>query len=233
MQWHESGKKKAVTFSYDDGTVQDARLIDLFQKYGIKGTFNLCSEWLPRHKGDPFVGRNPKVCREDVRALYAGQEIAAHTLNHLHLTKCEDGEVIRQVEEDRRILSDLAGYEVVGLAYPYTDCDGRVMELIKNHTGIRYCRAGSKKPPDFEVPTNLLRVNATVFHLKFEEMMTLAQEFIALEADSPKLFYVYGHSYELDDTPGGWEKLEELLRLISNREDIFYGTNREVLLEHP
>ena len=27
-------KKKAVTFSYDDGTVQDGRLIELFQKYG-------------------------------------------------------------------------------------------------------------------------------------------------------------------------------------------------------
>ena len=233
MQWHESGKKKAVTFSYDDGTVQDGRLIALFQKYGIKGTFNLCSEWLLRHKGDPFVGRNPKICREDVRALYAGQEIAAHTLNHLHLTKCKDGEVIRQVEEDRRVLSDLAGYEVVGMAYPYTDFDGRVMELIKNHTGIRYCRASSKKPPDFEVPTNLLQVRATVFHLKFEEMTALAQEFISLEPDSPKLFYVYGHSYELDDTPGGWEKLEEVLKLIGNREDIFYGTNREVLLEHP
>jgi peptidoglycan/xylan/chitin deacetylase (PgdA/CDA1 family) len=51
MQWHESGKKKAVTFSYDDGTVQDGRLIDLFQKYGIKGTFNLCSDGV-RVQGD-------------------------------------------------------------------------------------------------------------------------------------------------------------------------------------
>ena len=29
------------------------------------------------------------------------------------------------------------------------------------------------------------------------------------------------------------DKLEEMLKLIGNREDIFYGTNREVLLEHP
>ena len=35
------GKAKALTMSYDDGKVQDRRLIDIFNKYGIKGTFNL------------------------------------------------------------------------------------------------------------------------------------------------------------------------------------------------
>ena len=40
------GKKKAVTFSYDDGVTQDIRLIALFNKYGLKATFNLNSELL-------------------------------------------------------------------------------------------------------------------------------------------------------------------------------------------
>ena len=34
---------KAVTFSYDDGVTQDIRLIELFNKYGLKCTFNLNS----------------------------------------------------------------------------------------------------------------------------------------------------------------------------------------------
>ncbi len=29
-------KMKAVTFSYDDGVIQDIRLIELFNKYGMK-----------------------------------------------------------------------------------------------------------------------------------------------------------------------------------------------------
>ena len=37
------GKYKALTFSYDDGVEQDARLIEIFRKYGLKGTFNLNS----------------------------------------------------------------------------------------------------------------------------------------------------------------------------------------------
>ena len=33
------GKMKALTFSYDDGVTQDIRLIELFNKYGIKHAF--------------------------------------------------------------------------------------------------------------------------------------------------------------------------------------------------
>ena len=39
-----NGKKKAITFSFDDGVWQDRRLIEIFNKYGLKGTFNLNSE---------------------------------------------------------------------------------------------------------------------------------------------------------------------------------------------
>ncbi len=39
-----NGKRKAVTFSYDDGVTQDIRLIELFDKYNLKCTFNLNSE---------------------------------------------------------------------------------------------------------------------------------------------------------------------------------------------
>ena len=37
------GKFKALTFSYDDGNVADRRLVEIFNRYGMKGTFNLCS----------------------------------------------------------------------------------------------------------------------------------------------------------------------------------------------
>ena len=38
-----NGKNKAITFSYDDGLTQDIRLIEIFNKYNLKGTFNLNS----------------------------------------------------------------------------------------------------------------------------------------------------------------------------------------------
>ena len=35
------GKRKALTFSYDDGTIHDRRLAALLNEYGMNGTFNL------------------------------------------------------------------------------------------------------------------------------------------------------------------------------------------------
>jgi hypothetical protein len=37
------GNKKALTLSYDDGVTQDRRLVQIFNKYNLKGTFNLNS----------------------------------------------------------------------------------------------------------------------------------------------------------------------------------------------
>lgn len=33
------GKKKAVTFSVDDGAVQDRRVVEILNRYELKGTF--------------------------------------------------------------------------------------------------------------------------------------------------------------------------------------------------
>jgi len=45
---YPGGRFKALTMSYDDGRPQDRRLVELFNKYGIRGTFHLNSglmEW--------------------------------------------------------------------------------------------------------------------------------------------------------------------------------------------
>lgn len=40
------GKRKFLTFSYDDGVTQDKRLVKIFNRYGLKATFNINSELL-------------------------------------------------------------------------------------------------------------------------------------------------------------------------------------------
>lgn len=228
------GKTKAVTFSYDDGVTQDIRLIELLNKYGLKCTFNLNSERLARRgmltRNDQRISYY-RVHPEDVQRIYAGHEVAVHTLTHPNLTQLEDAEVIRQVETDRLNLSELVGYEVVGMAYPCggVNNDDRVANIIKNHTGVKYCRTISCTE-SFEPQSNLYHFNPTAFHLHFDKLMQLGQEFLELKPETPKVFYIWGHSYEMDYESDHWVKLEEFFKLISNREDIFYGTNKEVLL---
>ena len=61
-------------------------------------------------------------------------------------------------------------------------------------------------------------------------MMALGEKFVALKPDAPQVFSIWGHSYEMDWASDNWVKLEELFKLISNQDDIFYGTNKEILL---
>lgn len=235
MQFQNQAKLKAVTFSYDDGATQDIRLIELLNKYGLKCTFNLNSELL----GKPgiLIRENQRISHykihpEDVKYVYDGHEVAAHTLTHPPLTKQEDAEIIRQVEQDRLNLSELVGYEVVGMAYPCggTNNNDRVARIIKNNTGIRYCRTITNTD-SFDPQENLYRFNPNVYHiLEFDRLMEMGRRFVELSTDKPQIFYIWGHSFEMDYCPDYWLKLEEFFRLISNREDIFYGTNGEVLL---
>ena len=235
MYFDTQKKLKAVTFSYDDGVTQDIRLIQLLNKYGLKCTFNLNSELLCK-KG--MLTRNDgkiahyKVHKDDVRAIYEGHEIAVHTLTHPNLTKLEESEIIRQVEQDRLNLSELAGYEVIGMAYPCggVNNDDRVAAIIKNNTGVKYSRT-IESSNSFDLQENLFRFNPSVYHLHFDKMMELGKKFVELKPDKPQTFYIWGHSYEMDYESDYWVRLEEFFKLISGRDDIFYGTNKEVLLD--
>lgn len=60
--------------------------------------------------------------------------------------------------------------------------------------------------------------------------MEMAEQFVVMKPETPQIFYIWGHSYEMDLDNTYWNRLEELCKLISGREDTFYGTNREVLL---
>ena len=230
-----NGKMKAITFSFDDGVTQDIRLIEIMNKYGLKGTFNLNSDRFGR-QGNFYVANNGVTVyrniieKELVPEIYRGHEVAVHTLTHPLLPSLDEAEIIRQVEQDRLNLSELLGYEVVGMAYPGggVNNDDRVAEIIKNNTGVKYSRTttstGKFDPQDY-----LLRFNPTTSYGNFDRVRELADEFFALETDTPKIFYIWGHSYEMDEA-NKWDKLDELFGYLAGHDDVFYGTNKEVLL---
>ncbi len=230
-----NGKNKAITFSYDDGVTQDVRLIEIFNKYNLKATFNINSELLGKPGELDINGMkisHNKNNPEDVKHIYAGHEIAVHTLAHPNLTQIEDDkEVLRQVEQDRINLSELAGYEVFGMAYPCggVNCDKRVADIIAKNTPIKYARTiGSTHSVEpFE---DLYQYKCTLHHHSdWDILFDMGKKFLELSADSPKVLSIWGHSYEFDIFPKRWEMFEEFCKMISGKEDIFYGTNLEVL----
>ncbi len=228
------GKLKAVTFSYDDGVTQDQRLISILNKYGLKGTFNLNSGLLGKPgsllREEVTVAHvKPRAC--EVRGIYEGHEIAAHTLTHPLLTEQSDEEIIRQVEEDRLALSELAGYEVVGMAYPGggVNFSRHVADVIAAHTGIRYART-TVSSDSFDPQDDLMVFQPTVYHHHhLEHLFELGKRFLETPIEKPQIFYIWGHAYEFD-IGNDWDVFEAFCRMISGHDEVFYGTNREVLL---
>ncbi len=220
--------KKALTFSYDDGVRQDVRLIELFHKYGMKGTFNLNSGMMHSdtlwHYKDtiPVYRLEP---HENLQELYRGHEIAVHGKKHIHLNRASRAETEAEILEDKKALEDMFGYEISGMAYAFGEWNDDNLDIIRD-AGIKYSRA-VRTTNSFDLwDGDMLTFQATCHH-GAENIFDLAKAFIEMKPDKPQLFYIWGHSYEFDDG-NDWVRMEELLKLLSGHDDILYGTNKEV-----
>lgn len=221
------GKAKALTFSYDDGVRADLHLLEIFKKYGIKGTFNLnsklfdCENW--HHRLD----------EEQTFAAFAdcGQEIALHGARHVFLEKTPLSEIIKEVADNRAYLEEKYGRIVRGLAYPYGSFNDDIKRVLKD-LGVAYART-TISTHGFSIPKDFLEWNATCHHTE-AELAGLSDKFFGasplkeFKHREGWLFYVWGHSYEFDDN-GDWYKIENLCKLANeHRGEVWLATNGEV-----
>ncbi len=222
-----NGKMKAVTFSYDDGVEQDIRFIELLDRYGLRGTFNLNLGLQSRSntfRKSEIIVRH--IDRADIPAVYANHEVAGHTMTHSHLEALDEAAIREEIRACQDGLQQLTGRAVTGMAYPYGTYDGRVVEIAQE-VGVRYART-TEQTERFDVPRDLLRLATTCRHAN-PRTLDLARAFAEMEPASPQLFYLWGHTYEFDEF-GSWEMIEEVCKTLAGRPNVFYGTNAEVLL---
>ena len=200
------GKHKALTMSYDDGRIQDRRLVRIFNENGIRGTFHLNSGRL---------GEENRVSPEEINDLYRGHEIA----------RCPLPEVAEEILEDRKALEGITGAPVRGLSYPNGSYSKEIMDLLPA-CGIRYSRITGNSEA-FTLPENPYRWQATCHHN--HRLLELGDQFLALHKKQYLyLMYVWGHSYEFDDRDN-WDLIEAFCRRMGGQEDIWYCTNIELM----
>lgn len=221
-----NGKPKALTFSYDDGEKQDIRLCQLFNKYGLKSTFNLNSGLMEENPKDT----SSKVALSQIPKVYKGHEVAVHTSHHPFLEKMTTTEIAAEIISDRSTLEKYTGYVVRGMAYPFGTYNDDVIRIAKD-LGIKYSR-GVRSHYGYEIPTKWLEMPATC-HQADERAFELAQNFVNGNPTSNWtstmgwLLYIWGHSYEYR-TEEDWARMERLCALLSNRDDVWYATNIEI-----
>ncbi|MBR5140156.1 MAG: polysaccharide deacetylase family protein [Clostridia bacterium] len=218
--------RKAVTLSYDDGVIYDKKLISIMDKYGLKGTFNINSGAFASSEGER------RLTKEAAFELYANSphEVAVHGVRHISLALVDSAVATGDVINDRRNLEEMFGRIVKGMAYACGSYNDQVVEILKS-CGIKYART-IESTEKFEIPTDWLRMPATCHH-KNPRLMELAEEFVSIKEgrnfwwSPPKLFYLWGHSYEFNDSDN-WDIIERFGEYMGGREDIWYATNGEI-----
>ena len=222
----KDGKSKVLTLSYDDCVVQDKRLIDLLNKYGLKATFNIntgmyLDEDVVRAR---YHGRM-KFSEAKEAYLNSGHEIGVHGLNHPYLERLRTEEVLLEILEDRRNIEQQYGVITRGMAYPYGTYDDRVVEAVRQ-CGIAYCRT-IKNTGGFGFPEDWLLLHPTCHH-DDPKLMERAKAFVEEKARiKNRMFYLWGHTFEFDNN-NNWEVIEKFAQYISGKDDIWYATNIEI-----
>ena len=233
---YPGGRGKAVTLSYDDGVRYDVPLARIIDKYGIKCTFNLNTGFMTEDR------KANKLMPEEVKAelLDHGHEVAVHGKFHRAPGLCRPFEVAADVMDCRRELEEMFGMIIRGMAYPDSGIRNiqngteypKIKEILEE-LGIVYSRTLGGDNNEFKLPTDWHAWMPTAHHSN-PKALEWAKEFAQLDTEAgygarryPRLFYLWGHSYEFNND-NNWELLEELCQVLGNREDTWYATNMEI-----
>ena len=223
---YPQGKRKAFNITYDDGILQDIRFVELLNKYGVKGTFNLNSklmeeefEWI--HPCGMTIKRlSPSVAVE----LYKGHEIASHTLTHPDFANLSKEQIMYELSEDKKKLEGWFGCEVEGFGVPFDYYDETATECVKN-CGFKYAR-NSEESYSYSPWEDYFNWRAGTYHV-MQGFHDFVEGFFKTEEELA-LCQIVGHSYDLD-TENMWEQMENILQRVSEAEDILSMTHGELV----
>ncbi len=199
-----------VVQSWDDGVVDDIRLADLLRRRQARATFNLnpglhqAERSLSWCYGDKEVWR---LGRDELVEVYAGFEIANHSLSHPNLPDLSPADLEREVRDSRRILQAWFQQPVRGFCYPFGGLNPAVKEVVRA-AGHGYARTVTECEPVFP-PADPFEFGVScrfvdpLFWTRYERAKALNG-----------MFFFWGHSYELLDE-SMWADLEHKIARIS------------------
>ena len=203
---------KFFVFAIDDGTIFDKKVIDIFNKYGIKATFNLNSGlqdfvWWKNHLEVKRLNLNEN------NNIYEGHEVASHSLTHPYLTSLSDEDVYQEVKQDIDNLKNIFNRDIKTFSFPFDGYDERTINIIKS-LGITHIIL-----PDiddsFKYPVDTYHIKITSWNI--DDALKKVKRFI--EDENAQLFIYLSHSYDYE-YDNSYDKLEELCKIVTNNKYI-------------
>lgn len=223
---YPGGKPRAFNISYDDGILQDVRFVELLNRYGLKGTFNLNSGMMD----PPFTWTHG--CGMDVtrltsaaaRELYRGHEVASHTLTHPYMHDLSEVEIMRQLGTDKQNLEALFGREISGFAVPFTYYSELIAQCARN-CGFEYARI-SEESCSYQPSSDYYHWRGSIFHWA-DNLEGFVEGFFHTDTELA-LCQIVGHSYDLD-VWNMWDRMEAILQKVSADPNLWPATHIEIV----
>lgn len=203
---------KYFIFAIDDGTIYDKKVIDIFNKYNIRATFNLNSglQDFVWYKDDRPVERL-KLYKN--RHIYDNHEVASHSLTHPWLTSLSDEDVYREVKEDIDNIEKIFARKVTTFSFPFDYFDERTINIIK---GLGITQIILPEIDDsFKLPSDLFHIKVTSWNI--DDALEKIDRFI--KDKDAKLFVYLSHSYDYEFA-NSYDKLERLCEKILSDKNI-------------
>lgn len=223
-----------VSFSWDDGAVEDLKLMDMSLKFNIPGIFFI-----------PVTNEERKVMSvEDIKTLSNNNfEIGAHTYSHAYLTELSVEKAEDEIISGKDFLEQILGREVPHFCFPGGKYTRRLVETSKKYfrsartadTGALMKTDSFLIKPTFQfynrgkislIYNSLINISP-VFRITLFKVLTpgyfeMIKEIISVLVSTPGYnnIIIWGHSWEIEEYDL-WEYLRDLFQFI----DAFYSNS--------
>ena len=127
---------------WDDGDVDDIKLVEILKRHKAKATFNINpGGWKSeRHVGHVRNGYEVwKLSLDEMKDVYKGFRVAGHTMTHPILTKIDPKWAMTELVECKKYIEENFGFKEMGMAYPCGPYNDAVKELVRK-AGYLYSR---------------------------------------------------------------------------------------------
>ncbi|MBP3691893.1 MAG: hypothetical protein J6I80_01470, partial [Clostridia bacterium] len=137
-----------------------------------------------------------------------------------------------EITADINALEAAFGTDVIGMAYPgappYKLTDDNVINFLKN-VGIGFARTAGQETYGFDLPADWHRWHPSVAVTSVDKVKELGAAFVDMKVSAePKLFYVWGHAYDIDNKWGSYSEFDAFAQSMSGKDDIWYATNGDI-----
>lgn len=236
----KKAKIRIVTTSWDDGHKLDLRLAVLLKKYGVSATFYIAPD---NRQWD----KKNLLTREQIKELSKNFEIGSHTMTHPLLTQLSSTEALKEIKGSKVFLEKLIGTEVKMFSYPRGIYNQEIKDLLKNagFLGARTIKTfRTSLPTDyFEMGTTNHSVDRNIGYslvlaiannpkfipfLFTRDWVEISCRIFDIVQANGGIWHFWGHSWQIEEN-SWWDKIEDVLKYVSQRPGFSYFTNQETL----